>query len=110
MSTGPTSGVIASAAGTQFAQSSSTNDVERNSQDAASRNRQTKMLQEAEKAAGIGETTEEHQAEERDADGRRIWERSAQEETEQDQQQDPEVETKSIDPDGLSGNEIDLSG
>ena len=77
MSIGPTGGIAGSAAGSPLAQTSGS-EVQRAEQDAAGQKRRIQMDQKAENAAGIGETDgEDHETEERDADGRRLWEESA---------------------------------
>lgn len=63
----------------------------------------------AEQASGIGETKEESESSDRDADGRRIWEFS-----EKKKQEEAEAEAarlaKSKDPSGNSGGTLDLLG
>ena len=63
----------------------------------------------AEQASGIGETKEESESSDRDADGRRIWEFS-----EKKKQDEAEAEAdrmaKSKDPTGTSGGTLDLMG
>ncbi len=49
-------------------------DVERAHAAGAAQTRQTEARQRAEQAAGIGQTQEEHEAGDRDADGRQPWE------------------------------------
>jgi hypothetical protein len=63
----------------------------------------------AEKASGIGDTQEDSKANDRDADGRRLWE------FDQPKEEDPvaEAETpeaKAKDPTGTAGRNLDLSG
>jgi hypothetical protein len=72
MSVGPL-GIIGSAAGSPLAQSQGS-DVNRAQQDTASQSRQTHMSEKAEHAAGVGQTEQDEEATDRDADGRRPWE------------------------------------
>ena len=100
--------VPGSAAGSQLPQTKGT-DIERAGQDVANQDRQIKADQKAQDAAGIGATEEDQETSDRDADGRRLWERR------QSQQQaegstDEEGQTKSKDTSGTSGNQLDLSG
>jgi hypothetical protein len=69
------------------------------------------MDQKAENAAGIGETDgEDHEAEERDADGRRLWEEPVNSDgSPQSPQADPDA-PRSKDASGQRGNLLDLSG
>jgi hypothetical protein len=109
MSVGPLGGILGSIAGSQSAQSGS--DIARARQEAIHQNRQTKLDGHADNTAGIAETDgEEHQAGERDADGRRPWEIPAGE-TKSIQADETEPLTRvSRDASGLSGSQLDLSG
>lgn len=74
MNLAPLGGVIAGAAGAPLAQSKGT-DVERAQHHTATHSRQAQSAERADNAAGIAATDgEEHQPQERDADGRRMWE------------------------------------
>jgi hypothetical protein len=92
--------------------------VDRAKQDAAHAQRQTEATQRTADAAGIGETHEEREATDRDADGRMLWEHkeNAPESTEAkpddpgnigDEQQPP---TGARDPKGEAGGQLDLVG
>ncbi|MEO8497326.1 MAG: hypothetical protein ABI614_19825, partial [Planctomycetota bacterium] len=74
--------------------------------------RQTKSDQQAEAAAGVGETTQDEKASDRDADGRRLWEAMNKQAGEPDDAD--EVKSKqaplSKDPTGASGGQLDLTG
>ena len=72
MSVGPM-GMVGSAAGAPLAQSQGS-DVNRVQQDTASQARQTQMSEKAEQASGVGQTEQDEEATDRDADGRRPWE------------------------------------
>ncbi len=114
MSIGPL-GFIGSAAGTQYSQAKGS-ETERTQQDEAAQSRQTKTTEKAENAAGIGETEQDEQAGDRDADGRRIWERPEEKQPEDKDQDEPAADgngpadSQSKDPTGHRGNQLDLSG
>lgn len=111
MSIGPLSGnvgnIVSSIAGMPLAQARGA-DVDRAQHENSVQELRDQSDIKAEMAAGIGETDgTDHQTADRDADGRRLWERrregpkmSADEETQ------PHVK----DPTGQSGNALDLSG
>ena len=109
------SGIAGSAAGSPLAQTKGT-DPERALQDAGAQQRRIETDQKAEAAAGIGETDgEDHEAAERDADGRRLWEGPPEveddENAEDTAQQGIAAEQRlSKDATGQSGNLLDLSG
>lgn len=100
-------GITASAAGAPLAQTSGT-DVDRTSQEVATAVRKSAYQLKAEAAAGIGETDgENHQSEDRDADGRRPWQNMAQD---SDTGEEKESPGQSKDATGQAGNLLDLSG
>jgi hypothetical protein len=112
MSVGPM-GFFSSIAATPLSQSKG-NDVDRDGQESAGQSAQVANEAKAENAAGIGATDgEEHGAAERDADGRRIWEkppgkkRVAAPAAETPLASSPVI---SKDASGESGNELDLTG
>lgn len=73
MSIGPL-GVVASVAGSPLAQIKGA-EAERAAHASSQRERRVSSLEKAEQAAGVGVTDgEEHQAQDRDGDGRRLWE------------------------------------
>jgi hypothetical protein len=106
MSVGPNPGIVtASLAGAPLAEKNS-GAAEKTTQEVATRQRKVESVERAEKAEGIGETDgSEHQSEERDADGRRPWERMG-----KPAQKDQEKKEHVKDPSGQSGNLLDLSG
>lgn len=108
MSVGP-AGIVGSFAGTQMAQSQGP-DVERTRGERANQQRQVSSEQQAEKAAGIGATDEDQATEDRDADGRRLWE--VDEQAAKDKTSgSPEAEPHGArDPSGNSGSHLDLTG
>ena len=103
-------GLIGSLAATPLPQKAA--DADKSVRDAADQGREAQAAKQAEAAAGIGETEEDSQASERDADGRRLWERPpvklppADESAASDETQ-PNL---SKDPSGEAGGELDLVG
>jgi len=111
MSVGPMGGLNASAAGASLAQAKGS-DVDRAQQDTSVQQRRVQTDQKAESAAGIGETDgEDHETGERDADGRRLWERGPEGDGSgrRDKSQEDDG-PQSKDPSGQSGSLLDLSG
>lgn len=107
MSIGPTNPVIAGLAGTPLAQTKGS-DVDRNQQAAGSQQTRAFSAQKAESAAGIGETDgQDHEAAERDADGRLPWRSPKQPPS--DTPGKPSC-SPSKDASGESGSLLDLSG
>ncbi len=111
MSIGPLS-FVASGAATPLAQSKGS-DIDRAEQETAAQQRQFQHELKAEQAAGIGQTDgEEHETEDRDADGRRLWELPPKK-SEADVDDATVVDDKTPhthDPSGLRGNQLDLTG
>jgi len=109
MSIGPT-GFAGSIAGSPLAQTKGS-EVDRAQQDASNHERRVQTDAKADDAAGIAATDGENdETHDRDADGRRLWERSPEpgERTEADEAL-PES-PKSKDVSGMAGNQLDLSG
>ena len=107
MNVGPAAGIAGSAAGAPLSQTKGS-ETERAGRDAADQLRQTDGQDRSEKAAGIGQTQEDAETSDRDADGRRLWE-----ENRRKQQQEAEEEAlrhRAKDPTGTSGNSLDLMG
>jgi len=103
-------GLIGSLATTPLPQKAA--DAEKTVRDAADQAREVQANRQAEAAAGIGETEEDSQASERDADGRRLWEQPPAkppppEEAAGSEEALPHL---SKDPSGESGGELDLVG
>lgn len=111
MSVGPL-GMAGSSAGSQLAQSHGS-DVNRTQQDTSDQARQVQNTEKAESASGVGQTEQDEEASDRDADGRRPWELEASE-TNDDAQQDEAAGSveppQSKDATGQRGNHVDLSG
>lgn len=87
-----------------------TSDVEKTQAAAAEKARAGDAAQIAERAAGIGETQEESQAGERDADGRRLWEVNQQPKTAEQAAADSAALSQAKDPTGAAGGQLDLTG
>ena len=101
-------GIVGSLAGTALTQKAA--EVDKTQRDAADAARQTDAAARAESAQGIGETEEESEASDRDADGRRLWERQQQKPPEEEQTASTPPETHAKDPEGISGGILDLTG
>jgi hypothetical protein len=102
---------MGSVAGGQLQQSKGS-DTDRAQQETAAQSRETKTSEKAELAAGIGQTTEDAETSDRDADGRRLWE-PGEEPSEPEATDEPEAsagDPKAKDPDGNCGANLDLSG
>lgn len=108
MSVGPAS-IVGSFAGTQMAQSQGP-DVDRARGERANQQRQVSSENLAEKAAGIGATDEDQATEDRDADGRRLWEIDEQPSQEQASEPSETDSHPSRDPSGNTGSHLDLTG
>ena len=102
-------GIVGSLAGTALMQKSA--ELDKTQRDAADAARQTDAAARAESAEGIGQAEEESQASERDADGRRLWERQAKKSAERGEA-DASSPAAAVakDPAGISGGILDLTG
>lgn len=114
MSVGPMgSGIAASVAASQLAQNSSS-EINKNQQDTNNQARKVDSSAKAEKASGVGDPEQSEQTSDRDADGRRLWERpqTPDEETAQENSTDQESAKPAgaKDPTGQRGGTLDLSG
>ena len=113
MSVGPT-GVPGSVAGSALAQARGS-DVDRGQQESDVQARGLQGSKRAENAAGIGQAEEDHEAADRDADGRRPWElggrrRAVAVGSDLAESISPPEPPKSRDATGERGNQLDLSG
>ncbi len=103
-------GIVASAAGTPLALSKGT-DVERSQHADAAQKRESVSQLKAEAAAGVGELDDaDHKPEERDADGRRLWERFGKKNSGEEPGSEPAPVKQVRDLSGECGNQLDLSG
>lgn len=112
MSVGPLGGIVGSAAGAPLSQTKGS-EVDRAGQESTAQERKVEGEKSAEKASGIGQTEEDQESSDRDADGRRLWEVDEQEqgaEEDAEGKDDQAGERKAKDPTGQSGNTLDLTG
>lgn len=107
MSIGPM-GTIGSAAGSQLAQGHGS-DVNRAQQETTDHARQTQSADKAESASGVGQTEQDEETADRDADGRRLWEAPPEVEDAEQGEREP-GDQRSKDPTGQKGGQLDLSG
>jgi hypothetical protein len=106
----PLGGIVTSAAGAPLSQTAGS-ETERVQKDALHQQRQSDSSQQAEGAAGIGQTDEDQQSSERDADGRRFWEAPATRQSKEANKETTEtVVRQSRDASGQSGTQLDLTG
>ena len=106
----PLGGLSGSAAGAPLSQTAGS-ETERAQNDSLAQGRQTDANQKAELAAGIGQTEQDQETSERDADGRRLWEAPGKPGKETPGGEAAEVaERQSKDATGQSGNKLDLTG
>lgn len=104
-------GVVGGLASTPLTQRAA--EVEKTQRESADQVRETKSQQRAEQSAGIGQTEEDSQAGERDADGRRPWERAAAAEKPAAEELPAHTVASPVcakDPSGACGGELDLLG
>jgi hypothetical protein len=113
MSMGPVGGVVGSAAGTSLSQTAGA-ETERSQRDTAAQHRQVDGNERTEQASGIGQTEEDQESSERDADGRRLWERPGKRgkngKEEPASEDAAALSKQSKDPSGQSGTKLDLTG
>jgi hypothetical protein len=102
-------GLIGGFAGAPLAQRSA--DGDKVQQESVDRERTVQAAEQAEAAAGIGQTEEDGEAQERDADGRRLWERPPSAKADGDEPRGDDATTiRSKDPTGACGRQLDLDG
>lgn len=109
MSVGP----LGMASGFAGAAQSRGSDVERSQQDDTVQQRKVNADQKAESASGVGETAEDQEASDRDADGRRLFEpQQPESEGDESPSQEPNASdpAPSKDASGDRGTHLDLSG
>lgn len=100
-------GSISSLAATPTTQR--TSDVEKTQTATAEKSRVEAAAEYAEQASGIGETKEESETSDRDADGRRIWE-FGEKPKQAEQPAEQQTAGQAIDPTGDAGGTLDLTG
>lgn len=109
MSIGPAGSLFPSVAGAPLAQASGS-DVQRAKQDGTAQQRTVDATQKAEGAAGISEADgQDHEASERDADGRRPWEIDGAKKKEDEPSPDEHGPPQSKDAKGECGGQLDLT-
>jgi hypothetical protein len=110
MSMVPLGGLLSSTAGTALSQANGS-ETERAQKDALAQRRGTDAAQHAERSSGIGQTEQDQESSERDADGRRLWESPAASKKAQRSAADLEAEARqSKEATGQSGTQLDLTG
>ena len=106
MSVGST-GIVGSLAGGQLQQTKGA-DAEAVQHAAGDQARRAQSARSAEAASGVGETEQDHEAEQRDADGRRLWERQSTSTPTEPPVADPAPPSPAKDPSGQRGSQLDL--
>lgn len=113
MSMVPLGGLVGSAAGAPLSQTGGS-ETERTQKEELAQFREIEANQRSEKSAGIGQTEQDQESSERDADGRRLWEAPHKKgKAERGQEEADEAEAsvrQSKDPSGQSGTKLDLTG
>ena len=105
----PLGGIIGSAAGAPLSQTAGS-ETERTAKEGQCQSRLIDAQQSAERAAGIGQTGEDQESSERDADGRRLWEAPAKRGAATAAEPSDEPARLSKDATGQCGNQLDLTG
>ena len=75
MSLGPLGGIVGSVAGSPLSQTKGTSE-ERSAREAAAQDKADELDLRAEKSSGVGQAEGDSETNDRDADGRRLWERT----------------------------------
>jgi hypothetical protein len=113
MSMVPLGGLVGSAAGAPLSQTTGS-ETERAQKEGHAQFREIESNQRSENSAGIGQTEQDQQSSERDADGRRLWETTGKKGKDARGQQAADDEDallrQSKDPSGQSGTKLDLTG
>jgi hypothetical protein len=111
MTMAPVGGLLGSTAGAPLSQTAGS-ETERMQKDSLALNRQNEANQKAERAAGIGQTEQDQESSERDADGRRLWE-APMDDSKALSEKSAEIAVsarQSKDATGQSGTQLDLTG
>jgi hypothetical protein len=101
-------GIIGSLASTPLTQRAAESD--KTPQAAAEQSRAAEAGERAELAAGIGQTSEDSEAADRDADGRRLWERPLEKKSDAAELGTAAATPLANDPTGACGGALDLVG
>jgi hypothetical protein len=109
MSMVPLGGLLGSSAGVPLSQSAG-NETERAQKDSQAQHQRVDAEQRAERSAGIGQTEQDQESSERDADGRRPWESTPPSQDQADPDDPAAAHRQSKDPTGQSGTRIDITG
>jgi hypothetical protein len=110
MTMAPLGGLVGSAAGAPLSQTAGS-EAERAQKESLAQHRQVDANEKAEQAAGIGQTQQDQESSERDADGRRLWEGPAHKRKDEKQITEAEASARqSKDATGQSGTQLDLTG
>jgi hypothetical protein len=100
-------GLIGSLAATPLPQKAA--ETDKSQRETADQVREAQAAQAAEAASGIGETEEDSQAAERDADGRRLWESAGKRRPVEESAAEPDNASQlAKDPTGEAGGCVDL--
>ncbi len=103
MSMGPLGGIVGSVAGSPLSQTKGSS-TERASRDAATQETKDTLDLQAEKSSGVGQTEGDSESSDRDADGRRLWERTP----DGKQESEEEAQQEETPPSEEDGNRLDL--
>jgi hypothetical protein len=101
-------GLVGSLAGTALPQRAA--DAEKIERETVEQDRAAQATEQAEQAAGIGQTEEDSETAERDADGRRLWERAPAAKQAPEAMSEESRIAVSKDPSGTCGGLVDLVG
>jgi type II secretory pathway pseudopilin PulG len=102
-------GIVGSLAGTGLPQRAA--EAEKAQRETTEQSRAAQANEQAENAAGIGQTQEDSQTSERDADGRRLWEQQGRSKAKTVEAATAAVEAPlAKDPSGACGGQLDLVG
>lgn len=102
MSMGPLGGIVGSVAGSPLSQTKGSTE-ERAARDSAAKETTDELDLKAEKSSGVGQTEGDQQSSDRDADGRRLWERTGSQE-----QESEDSEKQPASPPHDDDNQLDL--
>jgi hypothetical protein len=101
-------GIVGGLAGTPLTQRAA--EAEKTQRETVEQTRTAQASEQAENAAGIGQTEEDSQTAERDADGRRLWEEQRRKNKPEQPAGSEWVPPLAKDPSGTCGGQVDLVG